>query len=539
LAGSTIKRILLIVTLNEFHQGASFQPKSVESPTAANKGFEESRNMTVPNRQCRTERESGLRPRQKASPSAESSPALQPFMTRITQSTGRVLPFLAFVTIPFCILCLFTSLSDLRAYPGRDLRPKVAGARLLAAGLDPYDFNSPPPDGDYLKTNTLINFTPGLLLLYIPLSTLPYETQRTIYFSLDWLFAAAAFYILQRTFCQTRIEKYFCWIIYAVFLVCSYSFRLHLERGQYYVLLMFLTCCTAASIRSNRTNWLSCMPTALLLLLRPTYGLVLPAALLCFGARKWATRVSIITAFLFSVTLCFGGLERWVGFLHIVHQTKVDFLNEAVIGCGQEHYVLPAHRQIVDVIEGVNYHTGLSPHAISGTLSGLFRSRSLRICSVVSPQWVDGLNSVGMWLVLTLGLLISFVAQSRRASPNILIAYMLLWPMSFELFIPERYLYAAVLEVVPLILVLSETGVGAVQAHTSAKFRALASILALGIIAPAAYQLARNTRVAAFAISAFILFLLPICMIGYCICCIATSRTGVCAKGKESDRATA
>jgi hypothetical protein len=458
----------------------------------------------------------------------ETSPPKSPDMalplaTRITTSASRALPFLAFATIPFCLLCLFASINDLRAYPGRDLRPKVAGARLLAAGLDPYDFNAPPPDNEYFRTNNLISFTPGLLLLYVPLSVVPYETQREAYFCLDWLFAAGAFYLLQRNLCQARLERYLCWIIYAAFIICSYSFRIHLERGQYYMLLMLLTCCTAASMKSKRADWLSCIPSALLLVLRPTYGLLLPVALICFGARKWTWRVFFLAALLFAMTLSFGGVSRWVGFLRVVHQSKAEFLEDAINSCGSTNNIPPAPRQLVEVIDHVDYAKGLAPHALSGTLTGLFRSRALSLCRVFSAKWMDGVNSLCMALVIAGGLLITLIARTRIISPNILIALMLLWPMIFEIFSPERYLYTAVMEIVPLVLVVFDEHNCGVTNYKNVRGYFLTSILALGVLAPVTYQLVQHTKQIATLTSAFILLVLPILMAGYCAYCVVTS----------------
>jgi len=448
---------------------------------------------------------------------------VQPLAARITTSVSRVLPFLALATIPFCLLCIFVSISDLKTYPGSDLRPKVAGARLLAAGLDPYDFNAPPPDNEYFRTNNLISFTPGLLLLYVPLSAIPFETQRAVYFCLDWLFAAFAFYLLQRILCETRLEKYLCWMIYAAFIVCSYSFRLHLERGQYYMLLMLLTCCTAASIKSKRVDWLSCFPSALLLVLRPTYGLLLPVALICFGARKWTWRVFVMAVLLFVSTLSFGGVSRWGGFLRVVHQSKAEILEDAMNSCGGTGYMRPAPRQLIETIDHVDYTEGLAPHALSGTLTGLFRSRSLSLCRVFSAKWMDGVNSLCMVLVLAGGLLITLMARTRITSPNILIAFMLLWPMIFEIFSPERYLYTAVMEVVPLLLVVFDERNCGVTSYEKDRGYILTSILALGVLVPVTYQLVQHTKQIATLTSVFILLSLPMLMAGYCAYCVVTS----------------
>jgi hypothetical protein len=286
---------------------------------------------------------------------------------------------------------------------------------------------------------------------------------------------------------------------------------------------MLLTCFTASAIKSKRADWLSCMPSALLLVLRPTYGLLLFAALICFGARKWALRVSIITACFFLVTLQFGGITRWTGFLQVVQQAKSGFLEEAMSNCGQANYTSATYKQVVDVIENVNYHKSLAPHGVSGTVTGLFKSQSLSICRVLNPAWIDGINFLGMALVVAGGLLIAFMARSRCISPNILIAYMLLWPILFEIFSPERYLYTAVMEIVPVIALVFDEYDMKQEINKSVRHFALASILVLTALTPVAYQLVQNTKLAASAVSALILFAIPICTAAYCVYCISTS----------------
>ncbi|MGD0510783.1 MAG: hypothetical protein ABSA33_02985 [Candidatus Micrarchaeaceae archaeon] len=289
------------------------------------------------------------------------------------------------------------------------------------------------------------------------------------------------------------------------------------------MLLTLLTCCTADSVKNKRTDWLSCVPSALLLILRPTYGLLLLVATICLGARKWTMRVSMITFLFFLITLHFGGVEHWFGFLQVAHQERIAALEGAMKGCGQKYYVPPSPKQLVDVVDGVNYHTGNSSNAVSGTLIGLYKSQSLGMCRVLSPIWIDGLNSVCLLTVLAGGLLIVLMARSRRVSANILIAYMLLWPMILEIFSPERYFYTAVMEIVPFIVVVFDKDELTSDAHETLKFFAFVSIVVLGVLSPVVYQVFRNSKQIATTTSAIILLVFPLVMTGHCVYCIATS----------------
>jgi hypothetical protein len=438
-------------------------------------------------------------------------------------SKGRILPILAFAVIPFCILCLLISISDMRRFPGEDLPPKVAGARLLAAGLDPYDYSASPPNNEYFRTNNSISFTPGLLLLYVPLSGLSYPTQRTIYFCLDWVFALLVFYLLQRYFCRNRMEKYLCWIIYAAFVICSYTFRLHVERGQYYIFILLLLCVTAASIKNNRADWLLCIPSALSIIIRPTYGLMLVAALIALREYKWVIRVTLVAAILFIATLHFGGVKRWIGFAQVVRQVNLEMLDQVSNGCGDYSRIPTWSNLWVHVIEGENFHKGLNPHWTNGTLIGISDVPYWRPCGAHGLAWISGLNSVCMALVLAGGIAVAFIARSRMVSANILIAFIMLWPIIFEMFSPERYLYTGVLEVLPLVLVIVDEDNFKSKIKGTARFYALASMIALGVLAPVIYQIVHNVRLASSVVGILILVALPICLAIYCVYGIVVS----------------
>jgi len=438
--------------------------------------------------------------------------------TEIIPIVHRILPFLALATIPFCFLCLVTSISDLRTYPGVDLRPKVVGARLLAAGLDPYDSEENLPQDDYFRKSGPVTYTPALLALYVPLSALPFAMQRMIYFGLDWLCVAATFYLLQRHFCRTRLERYSCWIFYAAYIVCSYSFRLHLERGQYYTLLLLLTCHAAASIKNKRAEWLSCVPTGLLLLLRPTYGLMLIAALICFGARKWALRVTIVAALMFFVTLEFGGVQRWFSFIHVAHEVQLRHLAEITTNCNAWNGTQSSLKPGTNVFEHIDFQKMLNSHSMNGTFIGCFSVPFVRawralspVCGVLSPKWISSLNSTFMILVLAGGIAVAYIAKRRIVSRNTLIAFMVLWPSVFEIFGPERFFYTAVLTVLPLLLLLLDPDNFNLNLLGTPRLYFLTAVLGLGLLSPMVFQLMYNLSVlrGSALVASFVTLLVP------------------------------
>jgi quinol-cytochrome oxidoreductase complex cytochrome b subunit len=73
------------------------------------------------------------------------------------------------------------------------------------------------------------------------------------------------------------------------------------------------------------------------------------------------------------------------------------------------------------------------------------------------------------------------------------------------------------MEIVPLILVVLDEDDREPKTRMGARHYALAMILAFGVIAPVAYQLAHNTKLIASAISALILFAIPLSIAAYCV----------------------
>jgi hypothetical protein len=449
-------------------------------------------------------------------------------LARTLQIGRRLLPWIALATIPFCFLCLFVSISDLHTYPGVDLRVRVAGARALDAGLDPYDMDGLAAHGDYFKAGNAVSFTPALLALYIPLSKLPFRTQRTIYFWMDWMFVAGAFYLLKHSFCKTRESVYLCWIVFAIFIVCSYSFRFHLERGQSYMFLMLLTCYLAAAVKNHWTGWISCLPVALLLLVRPTYALIFVAALACPGMSKWFIRLLLVTIAIFAMTLHYDGIARWLEFPVQVRASQAVRMERNRTLCCNPHS--PPDTPAPNVIEGIDFGKMLPPHAINGTFLGIVSLGFVHAgqhfssaCRWFSVKWITRANNCLMALILAGGLAVAWAARRRKVSQNVLIAFMVLLPLVFELCAPERFFYTAVVEVLPLLLLLLDRSVLELALNGRAGAYRWLALIALGILPPAIMQIVPFMRVLTSLMSVLILLALPIALAAFCAWAVFSS----------------
>lgn len=471
--------------------------------------------------------------RNEAEDPAGQPPNLSPVRARWIGKAIRSLPILALIVIPFVVLSLLTALSDLRTYPGFDLRPKVVGARAVAASLDPYDLDAAGKENDFFKSTTTPLYTPALLMLYVPLSGLAFETQRVVYFCLDWFFAAGALYLLLRYLGLDRRRAYLGWIAFAIFILCSAAFRIHLERGQYYMLLLLLTFHVAASLKNHWTGWLSCLPAALLMVLRPTYGLILVFALASLGSGRWVFRVFALAAALFLLTLPWAGLHEWTEFAHVAGARQAAHITEMISGCSDP---VPSSAGAGAsngpfVIEHIDFSNILPHTAINGTFIGLVSWISDIVNKVhrLTPaacgwlQWTSAVNTVLLLAILVGGAWTAWLARRRRVRRNVLVACVLLWPMLLEIFGPERFLYTAVLEVLPFLLLATDESVfPEVSAGASGTYR-LVAFLALGLAPNVLFQVGNLGFLKQTLDSAAILLVLPCVMAIVCVRAILNS----------------
>ncbi len=164
---------------------------------------------------------------------------------------GRLRAVFWLVLAGIALAAFFGTVGDVTESPGTDLRCRVVGARAMMLGMDPYfmpaktDQIQTLQDPDrYAAVCTRCTYTPSLLCLYMPLAKLPYQQQRYIWFAIEWC-ALAGSILLLRAILPGRLIKNVFTAIAIVFFAGGVFWRLHLERGQYYVFIGFLFSLTA------------------------------------------------------------------------------------------------------------------------------------------------------------------------------------------------------------------------------------------------------------------------------------------------------
>ena len=170
---------------------------------------------------------------------------------KLPQEIGnKILSILVILALIISVLGFMVDFSNTLNYGAVDLRNRVVGARLLLEGKDPYYFKWQPGMSDRLldplddpkRMVSRVTVPPTVLILQAPLARLNYLTQKIIWFLLQWglfLGTVAIFYKLA----ASSIKRNLLLIISLLFFSGSYFWRFHVERGQIYILYVFLLSC--------------------------------------------------------------------------------------------------------------------------------------------------------------------------------------------------------------------------------------------------------------------------------------------------------
>ena len=219
---------------------------------------------------------------------------------------------------------------DVRDYGGTDLRARVVGARLLVLGQNPYRPQAAPvkewlfdPHGVF-RDISRCPYDPPLLAVYALLCWLPYAVQRVVWFFLEWSALIVSIAVLARTFPGPRARAGFV-ILSLGFFAGGAFWRLHVERGQYYSLLLVLLSWFVWRLKRGRhDDWRAGLLLGLAAALRPTLGIaVLPLWLLGYRRTAAGAVGSALTVVL--LLLPVAGPSIWRDYARLV-----DVLEQAV-----------------------------------------------------------------------------------------------------------------------------------------------------------------------------------------------------------------
>lgn len=346
---------------------------------------------------------------------------------------------------------LRVSWNDVHTYGGVDLRDKVVFARLLWAGQDPYFVDMRPDwpetliDPNYYVGAVRISITPPAILLYLPLSGLPYQTQRVAWYFLEWAALLGACALLAHALRPHRGRTLFL-ALALIFFAGGYFWRLHVERGQYYSCLLFLLA-LATWISVRKRHALGGVPLGLAMAIRPTL-LVVPLFLWLTGQRKLALTAIASCVLCMVAALPITGVESWKNYVTAMRLWEIEATNPDALPARTTH-------QLPTTIEGVDCFQML-PARTSNTSAlevlGKFQE--------FAPNW-HYRPWLGVFCKAVGGLLAAFVAwrivrmphstntQRHALAVGIMVAYNLDYLLA-----PARQGYVDVILLLPLALLM-------------------------------------------------------------------------------------
>jgi hypothetical protein len=234
-------------------------------------------------------------------------------------------------------VALALSLGDAARFHGIDLRARVVSTRALLSGLEAYEVPWTPGTGEALLDPLRRHPGPGrslnaptLFLAYAPAAWLPYAAQRRLWFVADWLFFLGSAALLVPLVPRSR-RGFFVGVVLVAFLL-GHSWRLEVERGQYYGLLALLL---AVELRvqarsAEGERGLGGLALGVAAGLRPSL-LAVAAMLWLLGRRRTAAAAATVALALALVTLPLGGIATWRSALRTIERFRIATADPAYV----------------------------------------------------------------------------------------------------------------------------------------------------------------------------------------------------------------
>lgn len=341
----------------------------------------------------------------------------------------------------------YLTLLDARCHCGADLRNRVVGARVMLAGHDPYTFLWQPGmpeewlDPVHEAKVHRLTVPPPTLWLYAAVAPLPYAAQKLVSYAAEWLALLASVCLLARTLPSSRQRVVFL-AGTALFVVASDVWRLHVERGQVYVIhLLALSLGIHRCLRRDLDTLAGGAALGVLALMRPNLLLLAPALLIL---RRPRTAAALVATFGVVILATWPLLhpDTWASYLAMGDQyyrwlwapeTMPDVPWAAHPMTVEGHDFTRALRNVESSSFAVLYQTGRE-HAGLPPLDLAVASKAL--------------------LILLGVLLLGTLVVRRRGDPRAALSLVVVLALDTEFLLPHRWGYADVLLLAPVALLL-------------------------------------------------------------------------------------
>lgn len=353
--------------------------------------------------------------------------------------------------LALALIALFSLLIDFhctRKYAGIDLRDKLVGSRSLIAGrslyFEPWRPGEPETFADPMvpagAEMTRYTGTPFQALLTAPLAILPYKVARFAWLPLQYALLILAAWLAAMAVGQGTYERVRAITIVLAIMLASSSWRLHVERGQLYVLPAFLIACIFAATIKGRPLLAGVLETVLILI-KPTYGLLL--APLIFSFRPKYVTGGLIT--LGAATLCFAVIPK--GFLAWQEYAQAMEIWQHGMEEGPKPPPGAIHFPYPSPIEGVTDPASSHPMSFqNGSILSILHGFGIMI-----PGWITAVTYAAF---LAAGAVVLRKRLQRLGPVGLLLVGYCCWTVLMWLLPAPRFNYQAVHWVAPLVAVL-------------------------------------------------------------------------------------
>jgi len=366
-------------------------------------------------------------------------------MTASRRTAYLCLALLTFSSVA-CLVNMSRSVHDNRQFGGTDLRVRVVGARALMQGINPYTLenqNAPsdrlidPDRGRYNRCT----YPPTLLSFYVPLAGLAYPSQRTLWMILEWAAILVSIGLLASQL-NDRVSRCSFLAVAVGLFAGSQFWRLHVERGQYYVFVLLLLSLGIRALRRRESSILAGMCFGLAVCLRPP--------VICFLLPLWWSRhrKSLASAALTVVcgvllSLSWGGISYWSDFVSLSRSWETSILDGSFteVSRREEPREVDGYRPEILAVPAPNLSVASLVH---DKLPESLRERPQIPATAIKIAWG----------VLTVLLLFVWLRPGRgkpRSLDSVLLCGTTLVLLT-DYFLPIRISYADILFLIPLAL---------------------------------------------------------------------------------------
>lgn len=340
-------------------------------------------------------------------------------------------------------------LSLTRKYGGVDLRDKVVGARSLLEGRSMYRNPWQPGDPQRLADPmvppgaemTRYTGTPFQSLVLTPLGMLSFGYARLIWLVAQYALLVAAFMLMLRGFGGGNERSLLIATMALVVLLVSNSWRLHVERGQVYILFGALLAALFWGLKSGR-HALTGGIAASLMLFKPTYAFLLLPLLMRVNLRMLAGGAGMIAVAAAVFVMIPNGMASWNEYLDAMRVWS------AMPGLGAPPSLHPDAFEYPATIEGLS---NLREHHKMEFENGSMGAVLLAVVGIALPGWAP-------WAAYALVLV--FAALMLRREPRsiegcrLLLIGFLAWTVLMMLLPTPRFDYQLVHWIGPVLFVL-------------------------------------------------------------------------------------